>query len=47
MHATKLTQIIEEGQTVNDQKLSELERKFEVIMIIIFNIFFFLEMCFF
>ncbi|XP_024968259.1 kinesin-like protein KIN-5D [Cynara cardunculus var. scolymus] len=29
MHATKLTQIIEEGQTVNDQKLSELEKKFE------------------
>ncbi|CAI9297888.1 unnamed protein product [Lactuca saligna] len=29
MHATKLTEIIEEGQTVNDQKLSELERKFE------------------
>ena len=30
MHATKLTQIIEEGQTANEQKLSELERKFEV-----------------
>ncbi|KAI3772419.1 hypothetical protein L6452_03605 [Arctium lappa] len=29
MHATKLTQIIEEGQIVNDQKLSELEKKFE------------------
>ncbi|PWA42619.1 kinesin motor domain-containing protein [Artemisia annua] len=29
MHATKLTQIIEEGQTANEQKLSELERKFE------------------
>lgn len=29
MHATKLTKIVEEGQTVNDQKLFELERKFE------------------
>ncbi|KAI3514212.1 hypothetical protein L1887_12531 [Cichorium endivia] len=29
MHAMKLTEIIEEGQTVNEQKLSELERKFE------------------
>lgn len=31
MHATKLTQIIEEGQTANEQKLSDLERKFEVM----------------
>ncbi|KVH88474.1 hypothetical protein Ccrd_026745 [Cynara cardunculus var. scolymus] len=28
-HATKLTKIVEEGQTANDQKLFELERKFE------------------
>ncbi|XP_057955730.1 kinesin-like protein KIN-5D isoform X2 [Malania oleifera] len=28
-HASKLTQIVEEAQTVNDQKLSELEKKFE------------------
>lgn len=31
MHATKLTNIVEEGQTVNNEKLCELERKFEVI----------------
>lgn len=31
MHASSLTQIVEEAQTVNDQKLSELEEKFEVI----------------
>ncbi|KDP44156.1 hypothetical protein JCGZ_05623 [Jatropha curcas] len=29
MHASNLTQIVEEAQTVNDQKLSELEKKFE------------------
>lgn len=29
MHASKLTQIVEEAQTVNDHKLSELEKKFE------------------
>ncbi|PWA85208.1 P-loop containing nucleoside triphosphate hydrolases superfamily protein [Artemisia annua] len=29
MHATKLTNIVEEGQTVNNKKLCELERKFE------------------
>lgn len=29
MHASKLTQIVEEAQTVNDQKLSEFEKKFE------------------
>ncbi|XP_071721316.1 kinesin-like protein KIN-5D [Rutidosis leptorrhynchoides] len=28
-HAKKLTEIVEEGQIVNDQKLTELERKFE------------------
>ncbi|KAL4587620.1 hypothetical protein LXL04_000492 [Taraxacum kok-saghyz] len=28
-HATKLTKIVEEGQTVNDEKLFELEKKFE------------------
>lgn len=32
MHASNLTQIVEEAQTVNDQKLSELEKKFEVIL---------------
>ncbi|CAH1418273.1 unnamed protein product [Lactuca virosa] len=29
MHATKLTKIVEDGQTVNDQKLFDFERKFE------------------
>ncbi|XP_044467575.1 kinesin-like protein KIN-5D [Mangifera indica] len=29
MHASNLTQIVEETQTVNDQKLSEFEKKFE------------------
>ncbi|KAF2283372.1 hypothetical protein GH714_003589 [Hevea brasiliensis] len=29
MHVSNLTQIVEEAQTVNDQKLSELEKKFE------------------
>ncbi|KAK9280536.1 hypothetical protein L1049_014228 [Liquidambar formosana] len=29
MHASKLSQIVEEAQTVNDQKLFELEKKFE------------------
>ncbi|XAR60517.1 Plus-end-directed kinesin ATPase [Bertholletia excelsa] len=29
MHAWKLTEIVEEAQTVNDRKLSELEKKFE------------------
>ncbi|XP_065866985.1 kinesin-like protein KIN-5D isoform X2 [Euphorbia lathyris] len=29
MHASNLTQFVEEAQTVNDQKLSELEKKFE------------------
>uniref|UniRef100_A0A2N9GZ90 Kinesin motor domain-containing protein n=1 Tax=Fagus sylvatica TaxID=28930 RepID=A0A2N9GZ90_FAGSY len=29
MHASNLNQIVEEAQTVNDQKLSELEKKFE------------------
>ncbi|XP_076936470.1 kinesin-like protein KIN-5D [Bidens hawaiensis] len=29
VHAAKLIKIVEEGQTVNDQKLFELERKFE------------------
>ena len=31
MHASSLTQIVEEAKTVNDKKLSELEEKFEVI----------------
>ncbi|GFZ17960.1 P-loop containing nucleoside triphosphate hydrolases superfamily protein [Actinidia rufa] len=29
MHASKLSEIVEEAQTFNDQKLSELEKKFE------------------
>lgn len=29
-HATKLTGIVEEAQTVNHRKLSEFENKFEV-----------------
>lgn len=29
-HASSLTQIVEEAQFVNDQKLCELEKKFEV-----------------
>ncbi|XP_010253418.1 PREDICTED: kinesin-like protein KIN-5D isoform X2 [Nelumbo nucifera] len=29
MHASKLTQIVEEAQTIHDQKLCELEKKFE------------------
>ncbi|PPD95590.1 hypothetical protein GOBAR_DD07388 [Gossypium barbadense] len=29
MHASKLTKIVEESQTVNDNKLSEFEKKFE------------------
>ncbi|XP_021279236.1 kinesin-like protein KIN-5D [Herrania umbratica] len=29
MHASKLTKIVEEAQTVNDSKLSEFEKKFE------------------
>lgn len=31
MHATELGQIVEEAQVVNDEQLSELEKKFEVI----------------
>lgn len=34
MHASNLTQIVEETQTVNDQKLSEFEKKFEVVMML-------------
>lgn len=30
MHASNLTEIVEEAQTVNDLKLSEFEKKFEV-----------------
>lgn len=30
MHASNLTGIVEEAQTVNDHKLSEFEKKFEV-----------------
>lgn len=32
-HASKLTEIVEEAQTGNDQKLSELEKKFEVVAV--------------
>lgn len=31
MHASKLTHIVEDAQSVNEQKLSELEKKFEVV----------------
>lgn len=34
MHASNLTQIVEEAQTVNDEKLSELEKKFEVVVVL-------------
>lgn len=34
MHASNLTQIVEEAQTVNDEKLSELEKKFEVAAVL-------------
>lgn len=33
-HATKLTGIVEEAQTVNHRKLSEFENKFEVIPVL-------------
>ncbi|PKI31180.1 hypothetical protein CRG98_048426 [Punica granatum] len=33
MHAANLSQIMEEAHTVNDQKLSELEKKFELLFI--------------
>lgn len=39
LHATKLTKIVEEGQTANNQKLCELERKFEVIRFIFYSCF--------
>lgn len=32
VHASHLTQIVEEAQTVNDEKLFEFEKKFEVIV---------------
>ena len=35
-HASSLTQIVEEAQLVNDQKLCELEKKFEVIAVVPF-----------
>lgn len=37
-HASMLGQILEEAQTNNDQKLSELENKFEVTNFFIFRI---------
>lgn len=33
MHASKLTKIVEEAQTVNDKNLSEFEKKFEVVTV--------------
>lgn len=30
LHASKLTKIVQEAQAVNDNKLSEFEKKFEV-----------------
>lgn len=36
-HASKLSHIVEEAQTVNDQKLSELEKKFEVVAVLYLN----------
>lgn len=33
LHASNLTQIVEEAQTVNNKKLSELEEKFEVVAV--------------
>lgn len=39
MHASKLTQIVEEAQTVNDQKLSEFEKKFEVATLFNFKLY--------
>lgn len=36
-HATNLSQIVEEAQTDNDQKLFELEKKFEVIKLSIWR----------
>lgn len=36
-HASNLSQIIEEAQTDSDQKLSELEKKFEVIKLFYLN----------
>lgn len=32
MHASNVTQIVDEAKCVNDQKLSELEKKFEVCL---------------
>lgn len=37
-HASKLTCIVEESQTVNEQKLSDLERKFEVILFVFLTV---------
>lgn len=34
VHASKLTEIVEEAQAVNEQKLSELEKKFEVVAVL-------------
>lgn len=34
MHVSQLGDIVEDAQTVSDQKFSELEKKFEVIGVI-------------
>jgi len=38
VHASNLTQIVEEAQIINDHKLSELEKKFEVVSVIKFKL---------
>lgn len=45
MHASNLTQILEEAQVVNDQKLCELEKKFEVTALRHLFFFFSFENC--
>lgn len=40
MHVSQLGEMVEEAQEVNDQKLSELEEKFEVICLIYHELFF-------
>jgi hypothetical protein len=38
VHASNLTQIVEEAQIINDHKLSALEKKFQVVSVIKFKI---------
>lgn len=35
-HASKLTDIVEEAQTVHEEKLSDFEKKFEVVTFLLF-----------